>query len=319
MSPRKRRDDEPGDGLERLFITLENAPPGLHDVEPAASALPNGLPSPLIDLYAHCDGLRMFLDTVEIVRSTEVAMPTPGRWRFGTYDGDPVAIDHRGRVWRTDPSLDDDICDGTRLDRWLAGIHDATALLYDADGEFAEDVFDDEGEIVPTIRERQLRAHLKRDVAAPGPRWRLALALLDQGAQDDARNELEQVVSDDPAFAWAWLDLARISEKLGDLGNATDEIRMAAETAEGAGHPQAGYFWAQLARLATRTGDEMLRAQAATKTSLLAPDLKQAQLDGARESLAAGDTASAKGLLELLRAVWPRDLEVLELGRKVTN
>ena len=316
---KKRREDEPGNGLERLFLQLEDAPAGLHDVEPAASALPAGLPTPLIDLYAHCDGLRMFFDTVELVRSNEVTMPVPGRWRFGTCDGDPIAVDHRGRVWRTDASLDDDICEGTRLDRWLAGVHDATALLYDTDGEFAEDVFDEDGEITPKIRERQLRAHLKRDVAAPAPRWRLALAMLDQGAQDDARNELEQVVSDDPAFAWAWLDLARISERVGDLGNATDEIRMAAETAEGAGHPQAGYFWAQLARLATLSGDEILRAQAATKTSLLAPELKQAQLEGARESLAAGDTASAKGLHDLLRAVWPRDLEVLELGRKIVT
>ncbi|MEJ7604571.1 MAG: hypothetical protein WKG01_42355 [Kofleriaceae bacterium] len=315
--PRKRREDEPGNGLERLFLELDEAPAGLHDVEPAASALPNGLPAPLIDLYAHCVGMRMFFDTVELVPSNQVTMPVPGRWRFGTCDDDPILIDHRGRVWRTDASLDSDICEGTRLDRWLAGIHDATALLYDTDGEFADDVFDEDGEITPKVRERQLRAHLKRDVAAPAPRWRLALAMLDQGAQDDARNELEQVVSDDPAFAWAWLDLAGISERVGDLGNATDEIRMAAETAEAAGHEQAGYFWAQLARLATLTGDEMLRAQAATKTSLLAPELKQAQLEGARESLAAGDAASAKGLLDLLRAVWPRDLEVLELARKI--
>ncbi len=149
-------------------------------------------------------------------------------------------------------------------------------------------------------------------------RWRLGLALLEQGATENARDELEQVVADAPAFTWAWLDLGRISEKLGDLSNALDEIRMGAETAEGVQHPQAGYFWAQLARLANLTGDEVLRAQAATKTSLLAPQLKRAQLDGARESLAAGDTQSAKGLVDLLRAVWPRDLEVLELAKQLT-
>jgi len=92
---------------------------------------------------------------------------------------------------------------------------------------------------------------------------------------------------------------------------------MAADTAEGIGHPQAGYFWAQLARLAARAGDDVQRAQAATKSSLLAPELKRAQLDGARASLDAGDLASARGLLELLRAVWPRDLEVLELSRRL--
>jgi len=312
-----KRDDGHGEALDRVFTSLEQAPPGLHDVEPAASALPAGLPPPLIELYAMCDGLRMFIDTVEIVRSNQVTMPVAGRWRFGEVDGEPVSIDHRGKIWRWDPSLDDEICDGTRLDRWLAGIRDALAMFYDSDGEFVEDAFDDDGEIAPAIREKSLRAQLRRDPAAPGPRWRLALSLLEQGALDNARDELEQVVSDDPAFAWAWLDLARISERIGELANAVDEARMAAECAEGVQHAQAGYFFAQLARLAARTGDDVGRAQAATKASLLAPDLKTAQLAGARESLEAGDHASAKGLLELLRAVWPRDLEVLDLARKI--
>ncbi len=314
---KKRRDDT--DGLDRIIGLLDAAPPGLHDLEPPSADLPKGLPEPLIELYARCDGGRIFLDTIEILPARQVTMPTPARWKFATAEGDAIAIDHRGKIWRTDESLDDEICDGTRIDRWLAGVIDATALLYDGDGEFAEDVFDDDGELLPVVHERQLRAHLKRDPAAPGPRWRLGHSLLVQGATEDARNELEQAVADDPAFAWAWLDLGRISEKLGDIGNALDEIRMAAETAEGVQHEQAGYFWAQLARLATITGDDVLRAQAATKSSLLGPSLKSAQLAGARESLEAGDTASAKGLLDLLKAVWPRDLEVLDLARRLAN
>jgi Tfp pilus assembly protein PilF len=240
-----------------------------------------------------------------------------GRWRFASVEGEDVAIDHRGRIWRDDDSIDDGVCEGTRLDRWLAGEVDALGLLFDHDGEYADDVFDEDGDITDTIRERQLRARLKRDAAAPGPRWRLAHALLAQGATEDARNELEQVVADDPAFAWAWLDLARVSERLGEIGGAIDEARMAAEAAEGVQHPQAGYFWSQVARIAVRAGDEMVRAEAATKASLLAPNLKRAQLDGAKERLDAGDAASAKGLVELLRAVWPRDLEVLELSKRL--
>lgn len=313
---KKRRDEGPA-GLDRVIALLEEAAPGLHDLEAPSSEDIKGLPEALIELYTRCDGGRIYLDTIEIVPAREVTMPSPGRWQFATVDGEPVAIDHRGRVWRTDETLDDDICEGTRLDRWLAGMIDATALLYDGDGEFADNVFDEEGDVLPEVREQQLRAHLKRDAAAPGVRWKLALALLDQGAVEDARNELEQTVADDPAFAWAWLDLARISEKAGDLGNAADEMRMAAETAEGTQHPQAGYFWAQIARLASRSGDDVLRAQAATKCSLLAPALKGEQLAGARESLDAGDLASAKGLVEILRAVWPRDLEVLELARRI--
>jgi tetratricopeptide (TPR) repeat protein len=313
----KKRREEELSGLERVFALFERAPAGLHDVEPIVEQLPKGLPEPLIELYAHCNGARLYLDTIEVAPPTEVAMPTPGKWQFASVDGDPVSIDHRGRIWRADASLDDDVLDGTRLDRWFAGMVDATDLLYDQDGEFAEDAFDDDGEIAPELRVRQLRAHLKRDPAAPGPRWRLARAYLDQGASEDARNELEQVVSDDPAFAWAWLDLARISEQIGELSGAIDEARMGAQTAEGVQHPQAGYFWAQLARLASRCGDELLRAEAATRTSLLAPSLKRAQLEGARDSLDAGDIGSAKGLLEILRAVWPRDLEVLELARRL--
>jgi tetratricopeptide (TPR) repeat protein len=311
----KRRGEDP-DPLDRIIGTLEDAAPGLHDLDAAAEHLPTGLPAPLIELYARCDGARLYIDSLVIRPSHEVTLEN-ARWRFAELDGDAIAIDHRGRIWRTDESIEDEVCEGTRLDRWLAGQLAALALVYDHDGEYADDVFDEDGEILPIVREKQLRAQLKRDAGAPGPRWRLAHALLAQGALEDARNELEQVVADDPAFVWAWLDLARVSERLGEARGAIDEARMAAEAAEGVQHPQAGYFWAQVARLALRVTDELVRAQAATKASLLAPDLKRAQLAGARESLAAGDTDSAKGLVELLRAVWPRDLEVLELARKL--
>ncbi len=311
---RKRADDLAP--LDRVLAALDEAPPGLHDVDPPADELPPGLPAALIELYARCDGARLFVDTLELVPSRDVRFDT-GRWRFALVEGDPVTLDHHGKVWRFDPSIEDDVCDGTRLDRWLAGQVDALGLLFDGDGEYADGVFDDDGEILLEVRERMLRAQIKRDAAAPAPRWRLAHVLIEQGATVNARDQLEQVVADDPAFAWAWLDLARVSERLGEIGGAIDEARMAADVAEGVQHPQAGYFWSQVARLAVRAGDDMTRAEAATKASLLAPDLKRAQIEGAKERLDAGDTASAKGLVELLRAVWPRDLEVLELAKRI--
>jgi hypothetical protein len=311
--PKKRDDGEP---LDRIFANLEDAPPGLHDIDPPADELPTGLPGPLIELYARCDGARIFVESVEILPSHAVAHDN-GRWHFANIDGDAIAIDTKGKVWRHEESIEDEVVDGTRIDRWLAGQIDAFDLIFDRDGEYADDVFDDDGDILPVIREQQLRAQLKRDQAAPAPRWRLAHVLVEQSAIEDARHELEQVVADDPVFAWAWLDLARVSERLGELGGAIDEARMAAEAAEGVQHPQAGYFWSQVARLASRAGDEMVRAEAATKASLLAPNLKRAQIEGARERIDAGDKVSAKGLLDLLRAVWPRDLEVLELARRV--
>jgi hypothetical protein len=311
----KRRADDV-DPLDRLFEALDDAAPGVHDVAPASGELPAGLPEALIELYARCDGARLYVDSLELLPASQVTM-NGAHWRFATEAGDAVMIDHHGKIWRADPSIDDDTCDGTRLDRWLAGQIDALALLFDRDGEYAEDVFDEDGDILPAVRERQLRAQVKRDAAAPGPRWRLAHMLVAQGAIENARDELEQVVADDPVFAWAWIDLARVSERLGEIGGAIDEARMAAEVAEGVQHAQAGYFWSQVARLALRSGDELTRAQAATKASLLAPTLKRAQLEGARERLDAGDRASARGLVELLRAVWPRDVEILELARRI--
>jgi len=313
---KKRNEDL--DPLDRIFALLGDAPPGLHDLVDPAEELPRGLPEPLIELYARCDGARLFIDALEIVPSREAAYDGGMRWRFALVDGDAVAVDARGKVWRADASIDDDVCEGTRLDRWLAGQVDALGLLFDRDAEYADDVFDEHGEILSILREKQLRAQLKRDPAAPGPLWRLAHVLLEQGAAENARNELEQAVADDPTFAWAWLDLARVSERLGEIGGAIDEARMAADAAEGVQHAQAGYFWSQVARLAQRAGDDMVRAEAATKASLLAPGLKRDQLDGARERIEAGDKASAKGLVELLRAVWPRDLEVLELAKKIS-
>ena len=331
MAKKRRSDDrsETPSGLDRVFAVLDAAPAGLHDIAPAAAQLPSGLPEALIELYARCDGVRLYLESVELRPSAEVerrddppghaaergnAAPVAG-WVFGELEGQELLLDARGRVWRNDDSLDDLVCEGTQLDRWLAGLVDALAVLYDADGEFADGVFDDEGELEPAVGERQLRAMLKRDPGAPGPRWRLAHALLAGDQIAEGRAELEDVVAAEPGFAWAWLDLARVSERVGELPGAVDEARAAAEAA--AGHPQAGYFHAQLARLASLAGDEATRAAAARRAAELAPELRAAQLEGARESLAAGDLTSARGLIALLRAVWPRDLEVLELAGRV--
>lgn len=317
---KKRRGDERADGgpggLDRVLELLDQAEPGLHDLEAPAASLPSGLPEPLIDLYARCDGGRIYLDSVELAPSADV-VARGDHWAFGTLEGEDLLIDARGRIWRSDESLDDLVCEGTRLDRWLAGLIDALAVIYDADGEFADGIFDEEGELLPAVGERQLRAQLKRDAQAPGPRWRLAHTMLAQGATPEARRELEEVVGHEPGFAWAWLDLAKISERLGEAGNAVDEARAAAEAAAAVDHPQAGYFHAQLARLAKLAGDEPARVVAARRAAELAPDLKAAQLEGARASLAEGDVSSARGLMELLRAVWPRDLEVLELSRRL--
>ena len=88
----------------------------------------------------------------------------------------------------------------------------------------------------------------RRGGRAPAPRWLLARSLSRAGDTDHARTELEEVVAAAPAFGWAWLDLARLSERSGELDGAIDEAIAAAEADPA--HEQTAFFWAHAARLA---------------------------------------------------------------------
>jgi tetratricopeptide (TPR) repeat protein len=308
----KRGDDDAA--LDRVLGQLAEAPFGLHDVGAPAAELPAGWPAALRELYAVADGARLYVESLELVPAGEVVAEGE-RWKFARWEGDDVWVDRRGRVWRRDATVDDDVVDGTSVVRWLAGAVDACALVFDGEGEYFEDVFDDDGELRADVIERQARAQLKRDPKAPGPRWRLARCLLASDQIERARDELEEVVAVAPEMVWAWLDLSRTSEQLGELPGAIDEATAAAEAA--AGHDYEGYAWAQVARLHKAAGNEPLRAKAAERAVAASPDLRAAQLAGARASLADGDLASARGLVDLLRAIAPRDLEVLALAKEL--
>ena len=300
--------------LDRVLAQLAEAPAGLHEIGAPAGTFPAGWPAPMRELYAACDGARLFLETIELVPTAEVVVEGD-RWRIGQWDGDELWTDRRGRVWRRDPSVDDAIVEGTTPARWLSGAIDAAALLFDGEGEYFEDVFDDDGELRGEAIERMARAQLKRDPGAPGPRWRLARALLARDQIDRARDELEEVVAGAPEMVWAWLDLASVSERLGELTSAIDEATAAAQAAAGGDYE--GYCWARVARLQMVAGNDAQRAKAAERAVAAAPGLRAAQLEGARAQLADGDVASARGLVELLRAIAPRDLDVLALAREI--
>jgi hypothetical protein len=306
--------------IDRVLEQLAEAPAGLHDVGAPAETFPAGWPAPLRELYAACDGGRLFLESIELVPTAEVVVAAASggdRWIIGRWEGDEVGVDRRGRVWRHDPAVDDAIVDGTSPSRWLAGAIDACALLFDGEGEYFADAFDDDGELRADVVERQARAQLRRDPKAPGPRWRLARCLLEMDQLERARDELEAVVATAPEMVWAWLDLSRVSEALGELSGAIDEATAGADAAAGGDYE--GYCWAQVARLHARAGNEAQRAKAAAAAIKAAPELRAAQLAGARASLAEGDVASARGLVELLTAIAPKDLDVLALARSVAE
>jgi tetratricopeptide (TPR) repeat protein len=319
---RKRRDDELDDAddtpIDRLVAALEAGPAGLHELGLPTGDVPLDWPASLGDVYLAFDGGSLFHEELELYAAANVVSDEGGRHVVGTIDDAPIVVDDDGRVLRTDDETGEEVVDGTSLARWLRGRIDSLAMLVDKDGEYVDDAFDAQGELVPEVAIAQARAQVKRDARAPGPRWRLARLLASGGAPGDleaARRELERVVELAPELPWAWLDLARISERLGEHDGAYDEAVAAAEAAPD--HEQVAYFWAHAARLAARRGNEADRAAAAARAVAADPRLVEAELAGAEQNLADGDVSSARALVALARAVAPRNLAAIDLARRI--
>jgi tetratricopeptide (TPR) repeat protein len=316
MRKSKKGRDEEDSAVDRVLSALERWPDGMHDLGEPTVDVPQRWPASVVDVYLTMDGARLFGDAIVLHPGKELPpADDDGMVQFGTFDDEPLWFDMKGRVWREDPDTGDRYIDGTTLDRWLLGAIEASGLLFDVDGEFAEDAFTEEGELTTEVAEARARAQVKRDAKAPGPRWRLARLLVAEGELAQAREELEVVVTHDAALAWAWLDLARISEKLGELTGAIDEARAAAEA--NPAHEQRAYFYAEAARYAAMAGDEAQRAQLARDALAVDAGLVKAQLAGANDRLGEGEIDAAAHLAAMAKALAPRDLEVIDLVRRV--
>jgi hypothetical protein len=313
-----RRDDGADTTVDRIIAALERWPDGMHDLGEPTIELPHSWPPAVVDVYLGMGGARLFGDAIVLTPAAEVEPAgADGLTLCGTFDDTPFWFDARGRIWREDPDTGDRYLDGTALDRWLLGAIEAAALLFDDDGEFAEAAFTDDGELSPETEVARAWAQVRRDGKAPGPRWRLARMLAASGDLDGARLELEEVVALEPALAWAWLDLARISEKLGELPGALDEARAAADADPT--HEQRAYFFAEAARLAAAAGDEGERTRLAAHALAADPGLVRAHVAGADDQLAEGDLDAAGHLAGLARALAPRDLGVIDLARRIAE
>jgi Tfp pilus assembly protein PilF len=124
------------------------------------------------------------------------------------------------------------------------------------------------------------------------------------------------VVAARPGFGWAWFDLARLSEKLGEIDNAREEALAAAEADPAYEH--AAFFLAAAARLAALAGDDAARAQLAARALAADPDLARRQLDGARDNLAAEDRSAAREMVAVALALEPTNLAALDLARQLS-
>lgn len=311
MSDDTSRDETFATITERL-----NADPaGLHRLNEPSYNTPSGFPRQLAELCRQFDGAELFHESVVLFSAADI-VESAGRHLFGRIDEDDLYLDGKtGRVWRLDADSGELLEEGSRLHRWLLGFIEGERAMYDADGEFAEDVFGDDGRPTPEFLVRKERRVLKRDKDALGPRWRLARALSQQDRLPDARNHLERVVEVREEFSWAWYDLARISEALGETSAAIDEMNAAA-TADPTCEYR-GFFYAHCARLSASLEDEDARKSYAHSALQLEPHLVRSHLDGACERLDAGDPDGAGALVELALAIAPLDLAALDLRVQV--
>lgn len=305
------------DVVARIVATLAAYPFGIHQIGPPARAFDTALPAAVQAVVRAMDGATLFHESILVLPAASIRC-IDGNWQVGEHCGDAIAVaDDDGRVLRTELESGDVLVDGTAFDRWLWGAIDGEATLWDDTGEPRDNLFDDSGELLPGAVCARERKVLKRDRAAPAPRWRLARALWALGDIAAARAQLEQVVEVCPGFGWALFDLARIAESLGEIDIARADLEAAAVGEAIA--ERAAMFYAHAARLAAAAGDDTERARLAGRALERDPDFARAQKDGARAELAAGRADAARRLLALCLALAPRDVEALAMARHVAD
>ena len=315
MSRRSHGASEGGEAALRLRAALDKYADGVHRLREPASALDADLPAAVTAVYRLFDGADLFHEALILYPNASWTRDG-GRMQVGEMGTDALWVDMAtGAVWRMEEDTGEWLCEGTQFDRWLWGWVEAEAVLYDHEGEFRAGVIGPQGDLNEGTAIEHERRLLRRDRSAASPRWRLARALARAGNIEAARHELELVVEEHPRFGWAWYDLSRLSEALGELAGAREEALAAAEADPHYEH--AGFFLGWAARLAVLAGDEPARAELAARARAADAALGQRQLDGARASLEAGEIDAARELVQVALAIEPRDLGALDLKKLI--
>jgi hypothetical protein len=281
---------------------------------PAPASALTGLPDELAAFLRSWNGVTLFIDALTIHPAD--ALERDGeRLYFGvTATGDRLALDG-GAVLKVEEDTGEALCEGTGFARWIEGYIAAEGTLYDREGEFKEDLFDDSGEeLAAAAAERRERRALKVDPDAPAPAWRLAHALHRLGQERKARELLSALTARVPGFAWAWFDLGKLERGAGDLAAA--ERAFGAAAAADPAYEHAGYFAAHAARAAAARGDEPARARHAQAALASDPELLRTQRDAAARLLEEERADEALEASEVAAALAPRDLAVLDLVRR---
>jgi tetratricopeptide (TPR) repeat protein len=308
--------------FERFREAVARLPAGLLRPWPAADgqeieAAARGLGRPLPDDYASFlrsfDGADLFHESVVIagvgaqspLRLSDLNphSPAPELAFAETVAGDRFVFAERmGAVYRVRAGSEERVLAGSDFTRWLDATVAREQILYGADGEFAPEVFEDDGEeIQPRIALRQAERALRVDAGSAEAHCDRGVALRRLGRLDDAADAFARAAELDAGNPWPWFDLGRAALEH-DPKRAADAFRRAAEAEAG---PSGARMLAWAAHAAAAANDDgaaaEARAAALARQPGLLEDLRRAVATAVEEQ----DPEAAQQAALLVEAIAP--------------
>jgi tetratricopeptide (TPR) repeat protein len=227
----------------------------------AEAELARRLPAPYVAFLQSFDGAELFNDGLVIfgvsgdaarslVESNSDGQPlafaegaSGDRYLFGEGSDPPVFhLRPDGERWHA----------GSTFPRWLDAYLAREALLYDKEGEFLLEAFEEDGqELTPTFALRQAERALRKDPDAAETHHDLAVALRRLGRPSSALPHFVRATELDPENPWPWFDRGRLELDEGDPASAARSFRRSAELTPGT---DGGRLFAWAARAAEEAG-----------------------------------------------------------------
>ncbi len=286
---------------------------GAGAIEDAARALGRPLPDAYASFLRSFDGADLFHESVVIAG---VGASSPVRLLDINPDRPPAELAFAesaagdrfvfaagaGAVFRVRAGSEERVLAGSDFTRWLDATVAREQILYGADGEFAPEVFDDDGEeIQPRIALRQAERAVRVDAGSAEAHCDRGVALRRLDRLDEAAEAFACAAALDDRNPWPWFDLGRVVLER-DPTRAAEAFRRAGEADVG---PSGARMLAWAAHAAVAAQDEAAaaeaRAAALARQPGLVEDLRRAVATAVDEQ----DPEAASQAALLVEAIEP--------------